>query len=111
VPSGVQIIFAFVNQETVSVSTIATVNAVVVVALLLWFRFSGPQFYTPSLVPAIPTMLKYAAIFLAVLFALSPILQTLTQSYSNDTIWAQTILLAAMHICFHNYHITSSTSA
>lgn len=107
----VQILFAFVDQEAVSVGTIATVNIAVVASLLAWLRFSGPQFYTPGLLPDIPTVLKYTAIFLAVLFALSPVLQTLTQSYCNDTIWAQTILLAAMHICFHNYRITTSASA
>lgn len=97
------IIFALVDSEAAAVSTIATVNVIAVAALLGWLRFSGPRFYTPELLPSITLVLKYTAIFLGVLFALAPILQTLTQSYSNDTIWAQAILLAALHVCFHNY--------
>lgn len=110
-PAWLQLIFALVHQDAVSVWTIAGVDAFVVTAVLAWLRFSGPRFYSPTLLPDVPVVLKYAAIMLAVLFALSPVLQTLTQSICNDTIWAQTILLSTMHIVFHPYHIASSSSA
>jgi hypothetical protein len=106
----VQLVFALVIRDTVSVWTIASVDAAILVTLFTCFHWAGPQFNTATLVPSLPLVIKYAVIFLGVLFAMAPILQTLTQSYSSDTIWAQTILLSAMHICFHQYHITSSTS-
>ncbi|RYG50693.1 hypothetical protein EON67_04805 [archaeon] len=108
---ALQLIFALVHQQSVSVWAIGGVNVAVLTVLFAWLRFSGPRFYSPTLLPHIPMVVKYTCIFLAVVFALAPILQTLTQSYCNDTIWAQTIMLSAIHICFHEYHATTSTSA
>eukprot|EP01138_Halocafeteria_seosinensis_P005347 gb/GECG01005466.1/.p1 GENE.gb/GECG01005466.1/~~gb/GECG01005466.1/.p1 ORF type:complete len:355 (+),score=31.20 gb/GECG01005466.1/:1-1065(+) len=42
-------------------------------------------------------------IFLAALIVVSPVLQTLTQSFSDDTMWALTILFSAIHMIFHDY--------
>lgn len=95
----------------VSVWTIAAVDGATLVGVLVWLRLAGPQFNTAALLPDIPMLLKFVVIFLAVLFGLSPILQTLTQSYSADTIWAQTILLSALQIAFHQYQVASSTPA
>ena len=105
-----QIVYAFVNQDAVSLASIAGVNVLAAGALLSWLRFSGPQFYTPGLLPDGITVAKNSVVVLAVLFAVSPILQTLTESYIDETIWAQTILLSALHICFHSYRISSSES-
>jgi phosphatidylinositol glycan class C protein len=43
--------------------------------------------------------------FAAVLFALSPVLKTLTQSYCNDSIWALTATLCALHVAAHEYRL------
>lgn len=96
------------NQDAVSLVTIAGANICTAGALLLWLRFSGPQFYTPALLPDPFTVAKNTGVVLAVLFTVSPILQTLTESYTDETIWAQTILLSTLHICSHSYRISSS---
>eukprot|EP00808_Paulinella_micropora_P029212 g48460.t1 len=39
----------------------------------------------------------------AILLGLSPVLQTLTSTYSSDTIWALSFLLLALHLIAHDY--------
>jgi phosphatidylinositol N-acetylglucosaminyltransferase subunit C len=34
----------------------------------------------------------------------SPVLQTLTGSFCNDTIWFLSSLMAALHLIFHDYN-------
>lgn len=104
------LIFAFVHQDTVSVTTIAAMNMAVVMGIIIVFRNAGPRFSTQGLLPDALTLMKQLAIFVAVLFGLSPLLQTLTQSYCNDTIWAQTIPLSCLHIVFHEYRVTNQSS-
>eukprot|EP01027_Heterolobosea_sp_BB2_P015384 GEZU01022010.1.p1 GENE.GEZU01022010.1~~GEZU01022010.1.p1 ORF type:complete len:186 (-),score=34.32 GEZU01022010.1:57-614(-) len=40
---------------------------------------------------------------IAVLLAFSPVLRTLTVTYTNDTIWSLTIFLLAVHLFAHDY--------
>lgn len=42
-------------------------------------------------------------VLVGVLLALSPVLATLTNSFSDDTIWVLTILLMLIHVVFHDY--------
>ena len=37
------------------------------------------------------------------LMGLSPVLKTLTSTYSTDTVWALTISLCILHVVFHDY--------
>ena len=46
---------------------------------------------------------KRLLIFAGILYWFSPVLQTLTSSYSSDTIWALTIGLTALHTASHDY--------
>ena len=46
-------------------------------------------------------------IFFVALLAVSPVLQTLTQSFSDDTMWALTMLFSAVHIIFYDYQCPS----
>jgi len=43
-------------------------------------------------------------------FALSPVLHTLTNAFSNDTIWALTSLLLILHLYFHDYGFINGVS-
>lgn len=104
-----QLIFALVHNGTVSVEAIVGIDVAVVAAILATLRFSGPQFYTPAYMSDLPLVLRSGAVLLVVLYALTPILQTLTQSFCNDAIWAHTITLAAVHIFFHEYHSTNAS--
>ena len=84
-------------------------DVLVIAIAYSWLVRSGPQFYSPALFPEFPVILKYGTIMVGVLIILTPILQTLTKSWSNDTIVAQTIFLAALHIFFHPYRVASLT--
>lgn len=102
------LIYGFVHRGSVSISAVIVVDTLCTIGLIAAQRLAGPKFHTAGLLPDTTQIVRYSAIFLAVLGALSPVLQTLTQSYCNDTIWALTILLAAMHIVSHQYHSTAT---
>ena len=55
--------------------------------------------------PAWRRVARTCGAFAAVLFALSPVLKTLTQSYCNDAIWALTAALCALHVAAHEYRL------
>ncbi len=103
-------VFSFVQQATVSLSFIVFVNGCVLAGIFFALRRGGKQFSTHGLMPDTPIICKYVAIFIAVLFGSSPILQTLTQAFCNDTIWGCCILLFSVHVCNHEYQVTSSSS-
>jgi phosphatidylinositol glycan class C protein len=42
-------------------------------------------------------------LFAGILYFVSPVLQTLTAAYSEDTIWALTILLGTLHVVTHDF--------
>ena len=44
-----------------------------------------------------------AIVFILFLCAVSPILKTLTEAISTDTIWAMTVGMLSVHLVFHNY--------
>lgn len=47
--------------------------------------------------------LKGTLLFVTTLLGLSPILKTLTQDTSDDTIWALTLCLFGVNLLFHDY--------
>jgi len=100
-----------VQTGSVSVEAVIGTNIAVLVACIVGIRFAGPQFYTPAYLPDVPRVLQYAVVLFFVLYGLAPILQTLTQSFCNDSVWAHTITLAAVHIFTHEYHITPTAAA
>ncbi|KAJ1965788.1 glycosylphosphatidylinositol anchor biosynthesis [Dipsacomyces acuminosporus] len=48
-------------------------------------------------------LIKGAVFFALLLFGLSPILRTLTEDTSSDTIWAMTVLFFFVNLAFHDY--------
>eukprot|EP01083_Nonionella_stella_P016967 47385_1 len=46
---------------------------------------------------------KRVLVLLVCLFGVTPVLRTLTQSYSSDTIWALSLFCFALHLIFHDY--------
>lgn len=101
------LLYGFVHRNMISVNIITLSDILLTTSLIVAQRLAGPQFYTAGLLPDTSIIIRYSAIFLSVLFSFSPILQTLTQSYCNDTIWALTILLSTIHIVSHPYHVTN----
>ncbi|KAJ1968414.1 glycosylphosphatidylinositol anchor biosynthesis [Dimargaris xerosporica] len=61
----------------------------------------APRLYHSSLV-------KTAAVFFLTLLGLSPILRTLTQDISSDSIWAMSVCLFLINILFHDYRTNLS---
>jgi len=60
----------------------------------------------------ISTIMKNSVLFLAFGYACTPVLQSLTDTISTDSIYAMTCLLMLIHVAFHQYesdeHIASS---
>lgn len=54
--------------------------------------------------PNLFSMLKARTILLAILQVVSPVLLSLTKSYSDDTIWAQAIVLSLLHLFCHDFY-------
>ncbi|KAI8325874.1 phosphatidylinositol N-acetylglucosaminyltransferase [Martensiomyces pterosporus] len=48
-------------------------------------------------------LIKGAVFFALLLFGLSPILRTLTEDTSSDTIWAMTVIFFFVNLAFHDY--------
>ncbi|KAJ1946756.1 glycosylphosphatidylinositol anchor biosynthesis [Linderina macrospora] len=55
-------------------------------------------------------LIKGAVFFTLLLFGLSPILRTLTEDTSNDTIWAMTTMLFFCNLAFHDYSAGNLTN-
>lgn len=49
------------------------------------------------------------AAILALMWGVSPIIKTLTHSYTGEAIWAYAVLLCALHITFHEYRLARTT--
>ncbi len=49
-------------------------------------------------------------LFCGCLLGLSPVLKTLTHSYSSDTIWALTLFLTTVHLIVHDYQFINDAA-
>ncbi|KAJ1834184.1 glycosylphosphatidylinositol anchor biosynthesis [Coemansia sp. RSA 2711] len=54
--------------------------------------------------------IKAAVLFALLLFGLSPILRTLTEDTSSDTIWAMTVIFFCVNLAFHDYSTGNLTN-
>jgi len=86
-----------------SVAVLLTVDVVMIVLAvsLLFLRERASSL--DQFLDHLSASAKRVALFAGALFTLSPVLKTLTHSYSSDTIWALTFFLMAIHIAFHDY--------
>ncbi|KAJ2415729.1 glycosylphosphatidylinositol anchor biosynthesis [Coemansia sp. RSA 2530] len=55
-------------------------------------------------------LIKGALLFALLLFGLSPILRTLTEDTSRDTIWAMTVIFFGVNLAFHDYSTGNLTN-
>ncbi|BBM97904.1 phosphatidylinositol N-acetylglucosaminyltransferase subunit C [Marchantia polymorpha subsp. ruderalis] len=81
-------------------------------ALVLVLGFATLLLTHDSIVPA--SLGRHAfnfAMFVIGLYILAPIFQTLTRSFSSDSIWASTICLLLVHLLFHDYTYTTVETA
>ncbi|XP_043287457.1 phosphatidylinositol N-acetylglucosaminyltransferase subunit C [Venturia canescens] len=93
------IIFIWLNQEWTTPKIIFSSSAILTVV--------GYIFHTISTLSDVPDRvskdLRTALIFLAFGYILSPILKTLTETVSTDTIYAMTIFMFLLHLIFSKY--------
>lgn len=59
--------------------------------------------------PSLKRTLKLSALFVLCLRVIAPALQTLTSSYSDDTIDALAIIFSFLHLVFHDYAYVNGT--
>ena len=59
--------------------------------------------------PTLKRTFKSSLLFVICLRVIAPALQTLTSSYSDDTIDALVIVFSALHLVFHDYAYVNST--
>lgn len=59
--------------------------------------------------PNLLNALQITGFFLVCLRIVSPVLQTLTSSYSNDTIDALVIIFSTIHLVFYDYAYVNGT--
>jgi phosphatidylinositol glycan class C protein len=55
----------------------------------------------------IASNVKRLFVFITILLALSPVLKTLTSSFSSDTIYALTMVFCGLHVFLHDYSYVS----
>ncbi|KAJ2780822.1 glycosylphosphatidylinositol anchor biosynthesis [Coemansia javaensis] len=70
----------------------------------------GAALHTPVERIARPRLIKGAVLFALLLFGLSPILRTLTEDTSSDTIWAMTVFFFCVNLAFHDYSTGNLTN-
>ena len=94
---NIQALFVLMLQQSLSPNHMATIA----VGLLL---------FQPVIInvadkeaPSLSSMLISRGIFAAILRILSPVLLSLTKSYSDDTLYALAGLLSLMHLCLYDY--------
>ncbi|KAJ1988400.1 glycosylphosphatidylinositol anchor biosynthesis [Dimargaris cristalligena] len=105
--------FALCRESTVITEHISSVLIFVAVFIQLYHDHLDPHLLVSlgsafaSAVPRAPPMhksfLKTAAVFFLTLLGLSPILRTLTQGISSDSIWAMSVCLFITNILFFDY--------
>jgi phosphatidylinositol glycan class C protein len=71
--------------------------------LLLSLELMVRRTLDPS-APDLFSTIRARMVLIALLWVLSPVLLSLTKSYSDDTIWAQAIALSILHLFFHDYY-------
>ncbi|XP_046845379.1 phosphatidylinositol N-acetylglucosaminyltransferase subunit C-like [Xenia sp. Carnegie-2017] len=91
--------FVYMKQECISPSVLFLMSVMVTSIsyfIYLFISWEGTQM-------KVQDDLKSFVLFLAFSFGLSPILRTLTDSISTDTIYAMTICMLGMNLIMHDY--------
>jgi phosphatidylinositol glycan class C protein len=74
--------------------------------LLLFLELLVRQNLDPQ-APDLCSTLKARTILVLIMWVLSPVLLSLTKSYSDDTIWAQAVALSVLHLFCHDYYFVN----
>ena len=110
------VVFAAVHSERMSILALALLDAACVIGAIVVFaaiynlqpqqQAGGSDRWNVSYV----SYARQAIILSLTLMLLSPVLRTMTQSYSTDTIWALCLLLLFIHIVFTDFSFLNGYS-
>lgn len=108
--------FALIVSDKIALSTIFAIDIIVLVGGAICFVALRQEVHHQKnvAVPDLSTMLHYgqqALLFSSVVVLLSPIFQTLTVSYTDDTIWALGITAMFMHLLLTDYAYLNAVKA
>lgn len=93
------VVYSDLRIQIISASSVIFLDFLLVALMYLSATFTLP----PGRLPSGLGLAKNGAIFGVALLGLSPVLQTLTKSFSLDTIWALTIMFCAVALMSHDY--------
>ncbi|KAI3635095.1 hypothetical protein MIR68_006661 [Amoeboaphelidium protococcarum] len=96
--------FVFLFDNNISIEALITRNLIGSVICYMFWIWSINR-YVKMAKPhhSVCKVLKASVLFFIILIALSPILKTLTQDTSDDTIYALSTIVFTMNLLFHDY--------
>jgi len=93
------LVFIAIYNESVSLQLTLAGEALLLIAGFVLRRVIDPRFTEKYLLRGVRSLV----VLVCTLFGLSPVLKTLVESVSNDTIWALTIFFFVLHLAFADY--------
>ncbi|KAL6072763.1 putative Phosphatidylinositol Nacetylglucosaminyltransferase subunit c [Balamuthia mandrillaris] len=100
------LLFIATWHEWLSSTSLFVIEAALTVLCYLFRFYIDPTFRVSSFLSSLKSM----ALVTFTLVALSPVLHTLVDSVSNDTIWALAILFTVLHVFLHDYGYTHAST-
>lgn len=100
------IVFVYLYEQIIDPSTVFFHSCLGTAIGYLWYR--SQTIFENGFWKCVCRDLRMVAIFLAVGFATSPILKTLTETISTDTIYAMTVFMMLIHLIFKDYGVSAA---
>ncbi|KYQ90934.1 GlcNAc transferase [Tieghemostelium lacteum] len=100
------ILFFHALRQTLTLPVLLSMGVVLLVAGYIVISFIDPT----SNFESIKDSILHVILLFGTVYALSPVLRTLTNSFSDDTIWALTFILLLASLFFHDYGYTNNES-
>ncbi|KAJ2373255.1 glycosylphosphatidylinositol anchor biosynthesis, partial [Coemansia sp. RSA 2603] len=86
------------------------VSSIITVLGFVFWDILSLYLHTPERRIVRFNLIKGCVLFAMLLFGLSPILRTLTEDTSSDTIWAMTVIFFCVNLAFHDYSTGNLTN-
>lgn len=99
------VVFAYLYKQSLDPYTVFVYNCAGTAMGYLWYRCQ--TIFEDGYWNYFLRDMRMVVIFLAVGFALSPILKTLTETISTDTIYAMTVFMMFIHLVFKDYGVSA----
>lgn len=100
------IVFVYLYEQIIDPNTVFLYSCVGTATGYLWYRYQ--TIFESGYWKCFLRDMRMVVIFLSVGFALSPILKTLTETISTDTIYAMTVFMMLIHLIFKDYGVSAA---